>query len=151
MQRTALAPGLLLGLSIAACASFGAQRMKEQASTRLSCPADQITLTPYVDANHPAKASGCGREDSMISHCVTASGSGGTASSCVVLWFSEAVNQAAFTSGCPKEQVKTQWMQPTLGVDACGQRMTYSASLSGWILNSSGGTAAPAPTDAPRP
>lgn len=86
--------------------------------------------------DQPGTIRGCGREDSLLYHCIHAKGSAGSASACEALWFSDAIEQASFTTGCPKEEIETVWLSPNLGVDACGQRMTFAPSTSGWILNS---------------
>lgn len=139
---------------VLASSSCAVKRAKELASSKLGCPADQVTLTASPDRNTPGKASGCGKEDQVISHCITASGSGGSASSCKALWFSEAVNQAAFTTRCAKDKIVTQWMAPNLAIDACGQRMTFVATLSGWVLNTTSeadGAASSSDSDAEAP
>lgn len=133
-------------LLLSSCAGMVKRRGTEMAAAQLQCPAEQVTFTPSTDARTPAKAEGCGKSDQAISHCITSQGGsmgGGAsyASSCAVLWFSSAVDQAAFTTKCPKEQVTTEWLAPNLGVDACGERMTFTPTLSGWVLNT---TSAPA-------
>jgi hypothetical protein len=135
MKPIALGLSAVAFLATTSCAGMIEKQTKENASRQLGCPADQITITRATEPNQPGKAEGCGKEDWAIAHCVTATGSGGTASSCNVLWFSQAVNQASFTTGCDKEKIQTQWMAPNLAVDACGQRMTFAATLSGWLLN----------------
>ena len=135
MKPIVLALSTAALLATSSCAGMIEKRGKETASRQLNCPVDQVTVIPATEPNKPGKVEGCGREDWAISHCVTTSGSGGVASSCKVLWFSEAVNQASFTTGCDKAKITTQWMAPNLGVDACGQRMTFAATLSGWLLN----------------
>lgn len=149
MQRIALVSAVLV---LSSCAGMIEKRSKETASRQLGCPADQVTITRATEPNQPGKVEGCGKEDWAISHCISATGSGGTASSCKVLWFSEAINQAAFTTGCEKAKIETQWMAPNLAVEACGQRMTFAASLSGWLLNTTSApptTGSAAPQDAP--
>jgi hypothetical protein len=114
---------------------------RAQAAQRLHCPKEEVTLTRIPERGSPrlvAKANGCGQVDHLVVHCLGASGTGGTASSCNTLWISEATEEASFATGCPKEQVNAQWVQPSLLVEACGQRMTYLPSLQGWVLNSSG-------------
>jgi hypothetical protein len=102
MKPIALASLAVTVLATSSCAGMIEKRSKETASRQLGCPEDQITITRATDANTPGKVEGCGKEDFAISHCVTAYGSGGTASSCKVLWFSEAVNQASFRRSRPR-------------------------------------------------
>ncbi len=122
--------------TLMSCAGATTRRGNELVATQLQCPIEQVTLTPAPDPRTPAKAEGCGKVDYAISHCISAQGASGSAHSCKLLWFSSAVDQAAFTTKCPKDQVTTEWFSPNLGVDACGERMTFTPTLSGWMLNS---------------
>jgi hypothetical protein len=143
MSRSTLLFAILV-LSISACASARADKAKQRAAKEFNCPVDQITLKPAADRTEPGFIEGCGKQEGVLVHCIHASGTGGSASSCKVLKFSEATAQASFTTGCPKEQIETTWMKPNLGVEACGKRMIFAPSLSGWILNTASEGAEPA-------
>ncbi|MEX1367779.1 MAG: hypothetical protein AB1Z98_31915 [Nannocystaceae bacterium] len=132
MKTTLVLASIAVALASTACAI----KVKKAGAQNLNCPASEVTLTRAKDIDSPGTVQGCGREDSVLVHCISAKGSAGSASSCKTLWFSEATEQASFTTGCPKDEIETTWMKPNLGVDACGQRMTFTPSLSGWILNS---------------
>ncbi|MEQ8452822.1 MAG: hypothetical protein RLO52_03870 [Sandaracinaceae bacterium] len=72
---------------------------------------------------------GCGIEDTAYRAC------GGNR--CVFHFQSVVLRRAAFATSCPEEQLVVTTLSPNeIGVEGCGVREVYQASVEGWIPRS---------------